>query len=117
MVAVARHPVTAEEHGHMLSYAVGIPYAPLLLAGYLVATIGSPLLSGDRTLRLLGVLTGVGALLSALLWRLAFASTWCALAALVSVVLLEWVRRDGRPAHPALSGRRAPGRAGRNGPR
>ncbi|MFC8448298.1 DUF6629 family protein [Kitasatospora sp. NPDC057223] len=116
-VAVAGRPVTAEAHAHALTYGIGVPYAPLLLAGYLLATVGSLLASGDRVLRLLGALVGAAAVAGALLWRLAFASAWCALAALVSVVVLGWVRRDGRPGAPALSFRRAPGHAGRSGPR
>ncbi|MFF3596997.1 DUF6629 family protein [Kitasatospora indigofera] len=116
-VAVAAHPVTAEADGHALSYAVGVPFAPVLIAGYLLSTVGSLLLSGDRVLRLLGVLTGAGALAGALLWRLAFASAWCALAALVSVLLLWWVRQDGRRGATLLTARRVPGRAGRSGPR
>ncbi|WP_371477810.1 DUF6629 family protein [Kitasatospora sp. NBC_00315] len=115
-LVVAGHPVAAEEHGHTLTYAVGIPYAPVLLSGYLLATVGSLLLSGDRRLRLLGLLTAGGAALSALLWRLAFASTWCALAALVSVVLLQWVRHDGHPEAPVLDARPAPERTEPSGP-
>ncbi len=91
--ALIARPVSAEAHHRTLAYAVGVPYAPLLLAGYLAATVGSLLASGDRTLRQLGALVGVAALVSLLLWRLAFASTWCALAALVSLVLLRWVGR------------------------
>ncbi|MBD0689086.1 DUF6629 family protein [Streptomyces sp. CBMA123] len=89
-VAVAAHPVTATRHGHTLGYAIGIPYPALLLTGYLLTTVGSLLISGDRLLRRLGLLTGVGAVLCALLWRLAFVSTWCALAALASLLLLHW---------------------------
>ncbi|PYC74473.1 hypothetical protein C7C46_23950 [Streptomyces tateyamensis] len=91
--ALVAHPVTTREHGHTLTYAIGIPYGPLLLAGYLLATIGALLTSADGGLRRLGLLTGAAALVSGLLWRVAFVSTWCALAALVSVVLLGWVRR------------------------
>ncbi len=116
-VAVAGRPVTAGAHAHALAYGVGIPYAPVLLAGYLVATVGSLLLSGDRLLRLLGALVGGAAVVSAALWRFAFASAWCALAALVSVVVLAWVRRDGHPGAAVLSAPHAPGRAGRSGPR
>lgn len=96
--ALAAHPVSAHPHGHTLAYGIGIPDAPLLLTGYLIATVGSLLVSGERLLRLLGTLVFASALVSALIWRLAFASTWCALAALVSVVLLRWVSRplDGR---------------------
>ncbi|MFG3055949.1 DUF6629 family protein [Kitasatospora sp. NPDC048239] len=93
--AVATHPVTAQEHGHTLAYGIGIPHPGLLLTGYLLATVGSLLVSGDRLLRRLGVLVGVGAAVCAVLWQLAFVSTWCALAAVVSVVLLQWSGRRG----------------------
>jgi hypothetical protein len=66
----------------------------LLVAGYLLATVGSLLLSGDRGLVLLGVLMGAGALICWVLWELEFVSTWCAFAAVCSVALLVWVRRN-----------------------
>ncbi|MER6363711.1 DUF6629 family protein [Kitasatospora sp. NPDC001527] len=99
--AVATHPVAATAHAHTLDYRIGVPHPALLLAGYLLATVGALLLSGDRVLRRLGVLTAGAALLCALLWRLAFISTWCALAALASALLLHWTsaperqRREG----------------------
>ncbi|MFI9323881.1 DUF6629 family protein [Kitasatospora aureofaciens] len=40
--------------------------------------------------RRLGLLTGAGAVLCALLWRFAFVSTWYTLAALASLLLLHW---------------------------
>ncbi|MEU9045417.1 MULTISPECIES: DUF6629 family protein [unclassified Kitasatospora] len=88
--AVDSHPVTATAHGHTLGYAIGIPHPALLLTGYLLATVGSFLASGDHLLRRLGLVTGAGALVCALLWRLAFISTWCALAALAALLLLHW---------------------------
>ncbi|MFJ5228834.1 DUF6629 family protein [Kitasatospora sp. NPDC088391] len=91
-LALARHPVTAHPHGHTVGYAVGVPAAGLLLAGYLAAVLGSLLCSGDARLRLLGAVVGVGAVGCALLWRLAFVSTWCALAAVASVLLLDWAK-------------------------
>ncbi|MER8184526.1 DUF6629 family protein [Kitasatospora sp. NPDC094015] len=90
-VAVAVNPVTAHAHGHALTYSIGVPGAAPLLAGYLVATVGALLCGGDRLLRLLGVLVGAGAVICALVWRLAFVSTWCALAAVAAVLLLAWV--------------------------
>lgn len=95
-IAVAAHPIMATEHGHTLTYGVGVPHPAVLLAGYLLATIGSLLISADRDLRRLGLLTGLAAGLCAVLWRIAFLSTWCALAALVSVLLVHWA---GRPAY------------------
>ncbi|WLQ32177.1 hypothetical protein P8A18_01410 [Streptomyces castrisilvae] len=92
--ALATRTVTAQVRGHTLGYALDLPHPPLLVAGYLLATIGSLLLSGDRGLVLLGVLVAGGAVVCAALWRLEFISTWCALAAVCSVVLLGW---SGRP--------------------
>ncbi|MFI6417047.1 DUF6629 family protein [Streptomyces sp. NPDC050842] len=89
---LATRPVTAEIRGHTLGYVVDLPYAAPLLVGYLLATVGALLLARDRILRLLGLLTGAGAVVCALLWRTEFVSTWCALAAVVSLVLLAWIR-------------------------
>ncbi|MFF7929863.1 DUF6629 family protein [Streptomyces sp. NPDC007940] len=94
--ALATRPVRAEIRGHTMAYVIGLPRAELLVAGYLIATVGALLFSGDRRLTALGILTGAGALVCWLLWRLEFASTWCALAAVCSVILYGWVR--GRPA-------------------
>ncbi|MZE50790.1 hypothetical protein GTY86_05535 [Streptomyces sp. SID5770] len=98
---LATRPVTAEIRGRTLGYVVDLPYAPLLLAAYLLATVGTLLLARDRLLRLLGLLTGAGAAVCALLWTTEFVSTWCALAAVASVLLLVWVRgRTGPDPRP-----------------
>ncbi|WP_149824481.1 DUF6629 family protein [Streptomyces tailanensis] len=89
---LATGPVTAEPRGHTIGYAVGLSHAPVLITGYLLATVGSLLLSGDRWLRALGVLVAMGAPACWALWRLEFISTWCAFAAVCSVVLFGWVR-------------------------
>ncbi|MFD9128264.1 DUF6629 family protein [Kitasatospora sp. NPDC059571] len=102
-VAVLRDPVTVQVRGHTLAYAVGVPWAPVWAVGYLAATVGALLVSGDRVLRLLGAVTGIGAVVCAVVWRLAFASTWCALAAVAALVLFAW---SGSP-----SGAGAPRRA------
>ncbi|WP_330333985.1 hypothetical protein OHS33_32470 [Streptomyces sp. NBC_00536] len=91
---LATRPVTAEIRGHVIGYGVSVPCVPLVLAGYLFATLGSLLLAGDRLLRVLGAVLAAGAALCALVWRLEFASTWCAFAAVASLLVLGWVRRD-----------------------
>ncbi|MFJ6388112.1 DUF6629 family protein [Streptomyces sp. NPDC091972] len=103
---LATRPVRAEIRGHTMAYVIGLPRPELLVAGYLVATVGALLLSGDRWLTVLGVLAGTGALVCWLLWRLEFVSTWCALAAVCSVVLYGWVSR--RPVPAGLSGGHPP---------
>ncbi|MFJ5829285.1 DUF6629 family protein [Streptomyces sp. NPDC093089] len=90
---LATHPVSAEIRGRTLGYAVDLPYAPLVMAGYLLATVGALLLARDRLLRALGTVTGTGAVVCAVLWSGAFVSTWCALAAVASLLLLFRIRR------------------------
>lgn len=85
--------MTAEIRGHTLGYLLDLPHPALITAGYFLATVGSLLLGGDPVLRLLGILVGAGAVICVVLWRLEFVSTWCAVAAVASVVMLGWVRR------------------------
>ncbi|MCC9712119.1 hypothetical protein E4N62_47070 [Streptomyces sp. MNU76] len=102
--ALATGPVTAEIRGRTVGYTIDLAHPALLVAGYLLATVGSLLLSGDRRLVVLGALAGVGAVVCWALWRLEFISTWCAFAALCSVVLLGWVRARARaPSRPHRS--------------
>ncbi|MEU9303755.1 DUF6629 family protein [Streptomyces sp. NPDC048269] len=86
--ALATRPVTAELRGRAVGYGVDVPDAPLVVTGYLFATLGALLLAGDRRLRLLGAAMTAGAVLCAALWRLEFASTWCAFAAAASLLVL-----------------------------
>ncbi|MFJ2113442.1 MULTISPECIES: DUF6629 family protein [unclassified Streptomyces] len=92
---LAGRTVTAEVRGHTMGYVVDLPYAPLVVVGYLIATVGALLLGGDRQVRLLGVAVAAGAAFCAALWRLEYVSTWCALAAVASVLLLRRVRGPG----------------------
>ena len=90
---VADRQVTATARGHVLDYGLGINAGWLLIGGYLLSTLGAPLLSPDRYVRWFGIAALIGAAGCAAAWRLAFASTWCAYAAVLSVMLLVWVRR------------------------
>jgi hypothetical protein len=92
-VDVAAHQVTARAEGHVLNYGLGISAGWLLVGGYLVATLGAPLVSPDRFVRWFGLAALVGAAGCAAAWRLEFASTWCAYAAVLSLMLAFWVRR------------------------
>jgi hypothetical protein len=48
----------------------------------------------------------VGAVGCTVAWRVEFASTWCAYAAVLSVILLVWVRRPDAEGSSGLAGRR-----------
>jgi hypothetical protein len=86
----------ARDGGHVMNYGAGIPLLPLVLAGYLVATCLPFLTSPEPTMRELGVALSVGALAAVAVGVLAFASIWCAFAAVVSVLV---VRRTVHAAH------------------
>lgn len=92
--SLATGPVNAVAMGHVLTYSVQIPAGGVVIAGYLLATLGAPLASGNRELRAFGVIGLVGAVVCVLAWQLAFASTWCAFAAIVSLTLVYWLWRD-----------------------
>lgn len=109
--AVAIEPVTAQPFGHTMRYGVHhLVLENVVVAGYLVATIGALLVSDQRELRLLGVITSVGTLGCFLMWKEAFVSTWCALAAVSSLVVLYWLRRPrrGRAVPDSLTLSRVP---------
>jgi hypothetical protein len=90
---VASSGVTASAQGHVLDYGLGVGIGWTLIGGYLLATLGAPLLSPDVFVRWFGIAAFVGAVACGAAWRYAFASTWCAYAAVLSVMLLVWVRR------------------------
>jgi hypothetical protein len=91
--AMASGPVSADAVGHTMRYGVHVPLDTLVVAGYLFATIGAMLASDQHEIRRLGIVVGVGALVCSTLWQAAFVSTWCALAAVTSAIVLHWVRR------------------------
>ena len=111
--AMAAGPLTAEPVGHTMRYGVRpAPLGTLIVIGYLIATIGSLLVSDQPEIRLLGVVVGVGALVCYALWQGAFVSTWCALAAAVRAQILHRQRRPRKhtPAPDPLRRSRIPAR-------
>jgi len=110
---IATGPVSAEPAGHTMRYGVQpIPLGVLVVVGYLVATVGSLLVSDQPEIRLLGIVIAAGALVCYALWQTEFVSTWCALAAVVSALILHWLRRPRkrRPAPDPLRRSRIPAR-------
>ncbi len=97
---VASGPVSAEAVGHTMRYDVHVPYDNALVAAYLVASIGALLVSDQQEVRTLGVVIAAGAMVCFILWQAEFVSTWCALAAVTSVIVLHWSRRPVDAADP-----------------
>jgi hypothetical protein len=101
--SLAAHSVTAVAQGHVLTYSLEIPVGSAVIAGYLLSTLGAPLFAGNPDLRLFGLVAAAGAAVCVLVWQLAFASTWCAFAAVVSLMLVRWLwhERAESMAEPA----------------
>jgi hypothetical protein len=113
---MASGPVTAEAVGHTMRYGVDVPYDNALVIGYLIASIGALLASDQHEIRLMGIVICAGALACYILWQAEFVSTWCALAAVTSVMVLHWTRRPvgaaGTGTGPSSATRRpAPARS------
>ena len=97
--ALASGPVTAEAVGHTMRYGIhALPVGSLVVAGYLFATLGALFVSPQPDIRLLGTVGTIGVLICGALWRYAFASTWCALAAVASLIIVRWSWRQSRRA-------------------
>ncbi len=92
--ALASGPVTATPVGHTMRYGIHhVPLETVVVVGYLVATLGALLGSDQQEIRLLGFVAGVGALICFVLWEDAFASSWCAVAAVCTAEGRHGTRR------------------------
>ena len=112
--AVLSGPLVVEEHAHAVVYRAGLENGTFWAVLYIVAVVGPSLLSGYPSIVAFGALNLVGLILVAVLYREAFASVWCVVAALLSaLVLLHMHRRrhlpdphrlHGHPLEPAGAG-------------
>lgn len=99
----------------MLEYRAGIPLQPLVLAGYFLATCVPFLASREPALRTLGVGLVLTAAVATGLNAIAFASIWCAFAAMVSVLVVRRTVDVSRRAAGAAAGPQLPQSAPHNG--
>ncbi|QJW92842.1 DUF6629 family protein [Frigoriglobus tundricola] len=95
---------------HSLRYDLsGVP-AGVWAAGwvwqamYLAAVCVPPLMSRDRSIRILGVAILVSAAITHMTFRYAFASVWCFFAALISLYIWYIMYRANRAVPPAPAG-------------
>lgn len=98
LVATLSGPLEVVERDRGLQYLIGLDHAVPWTLAYGVAVVGPSLLSGYRSIVAFGAVNLVGMAVLAVAAREAFASLWCILAA-VSSVLVWWHLRTRR-AHP-----------------
>ncbi len=99
------HPVTVTVHPHALSYGTGVSNGAFWTVLYVIAVVGPSILSGYKTIIAFGVFNLVGLVAVAVVYVEAFASFWCILAGIASVlVLLHMIRRRKLPDADRIQG-------------
>ncbi len=95
--ALVAFPVTADILGHHVRYGIEAPdlFRVPVDALYYLVTVPPLLLSGDRTLRGIGVAMAAALVVSRLLYQEYAVSVWCFFAACLSVLVVLAVRRVG----------------------
>jgi hypothetical protein len=99
-------PVVVEAAPYHLAYDVGhIPAGGVVVVGYLMATCGAMLVSGDRHVAWFGLVNLPAAVVIAWLVPQGFASVWCAWAAVSAGAIAVHIRRvhADRSVEPALA--------------
>jgi len=92
---VASSDLHAVRSGASLDYELGgrgVIAAVPVTAAYGIAVIGCMLVTHDQPVRELGIAAGLGLLVTVVLFTTVFASTWCAEAAIVSLLVIRRVR-------------------------
>ncbi len=114
-VALLTHPVTVSVHPHALGYGTGVSNGAFWTVLYIVAVIGPSVLSGYPTIVAFGVVNLVGLILVAIVYVEAFASFWCILAGIASVlVLVHMLRRRRLVDDDRMRGVQSPRRRARS---
>jgi hypothetical protein len=82
LIAMLRHPITAEHRQFHISYGLTVSHGGVVVGLYVVAVCGSLLFSGFRHVEIFGFANLIAVLILARLTLDGFASLWCGYAAL-----------------------------------
>jgi len=97
---VTQFPIYAQEQASCIAYGTHTPLEVLSTIAYVLATCAPALLSSRRYLRWFGAANVVGVAIALSVQEAAFTSLWCVYAALVSILILEHLRRQRRVERP-----------------
>lgn len=97
------YDVTAAVSGHHIRYDLAFPYAQKWYSGipYFIATVVSPLVSGNKKMRMIGMVIVVSYVIARFFYAEYLISIWCYFAAIISVIVLMVIlelRKDSRQA-------------------
>ena len=105
---VTAYPVGAHEEARCIDYTTHTPNDALIGLLYITATCGPALISSRRYLRWFGMVSLVGVIVTAVVRVDELTSLWCVYVAIVSVLILEHFRRNGRPRYARSQARHGP---------
>ncbi len=99
LIQVLRFPPTPEILGHSISYNEIVAYGATVVPLYVVATIGSTLLSSHRVINYYGIGIAIALMISAWSYFVTFTSAWCFFsAALSGIASLAWLKSQNSNA-------------------
>jgi hypothetical protein len=104
MWQVIAYPVGAHEQARCIDYTTHTPNDALVGLLYIAVTCGPALISSRRYLRWFGLVSLVGAIVTAAVRVDELTSLWCVYVAVVSVLILEHFRRQRASEAHAISG-------------
>jgi hypothetical protein len=93
------YPLQTYALNHTIVYQNDITTTTTVAVLYVIATCGALFFSGFRDLFILGSVNLVGLIAVMLIRRYAFTSVWCAYAAVVSVIIYFFFRRNHNERH------------------
>jgi hypothetical protein len=93
---VTQYPIYVQEYASCIAYNTYTPFETPAVVAYVIATCVPALLSSRRYLQWFGVANVVGVAIALSIREADFTSVWCVYAALVSVLILEHLRRQRR---------------------
>ncbi len=97
------HPVAYRVVNHSIVYDNTGSLVVAASVLYVIATCGAALFSGYRWLVVFGVANVVALAVTGVILASSFTSVWCAAAAVLSVLLLVFFRRQLRGEHPGAA--------------
>lgn len=98
MWGMGKGPMTAHQAGHHLAYDLTVPYSQIGLPLYVFATCVPALLGRSNLLRLFGVVNLIVVSALAALAQNGIVSLWCVWAAITSILICAYLRREARLA-------------------
>lgn len=101
MWGMGKGPMTAHQAGHHLAYDLAVPYSQIGLPLYVIATCLPAIVGRSNLLRLFGLVNLVIVSILAGLAQSGVVSLWCVWAAITSLFVCIYLRREARDLIPA----------------